>query len=410
MAEFANVNIKVAGKTQQIKMEKGVVFENKGGKYTIDANGQLMKFDKNSNVWVNANQIDMTKYQWEAFQNVSDNDGQVGTYSKRDIQLAQAKYKNGEFTKDMKKDLPAGYRIENPKLKSSESSIEVKVTNGKEDQSATLKFQIAELNDLKSASDAYQSQISPKPTNGKFVQAKKVNANDMNILKEQGLIDENGKFCAKSEYSGELEELPFIVSFSGINHGIDSADGINEIARFHGQPVTPALIDEMVNVMITFNLLDHREGALGDLTALSEYLTPETVDRLFEYGENSNWGEMTISNADVKNAKAFYKRLTPEQQKVYYQRTLSVDATSTQSGSISSEALDGKRLADYIFVDKVQGDVYAILKNYVQEMNAPNGIRRTKTETKALIDALKNQNKITQAQVNELYKAAGITK
>ena len=102
MADFANVNVRVADKTQQLKMEKGVVFENKGGKYTIDANGQLMKFDKKSNVWVQAKQIEMTNYQWEAFQNVSDNDGQVGTYSKKDIQLAQAKYKAGGFVAERK--------------------------------------------------------------------------------------------------------------------------------------------------------------------------------------------------------------------------------------------------------------------------------------------------------------------
>ena len=160
MADFVNVNVKVGNNTQQLRMEKGVVFENKGGKYTIDANGQLMKFDKNSNVWVNASQIDMTRYQWEAFQNVSDNDGQVGTYSKRDIQLAQAKYREGGFTADMKQNLPAGYRIESPRLNSAEGYVQVNVTNGKESQSATLRFQIAEMNELREASQAYQANQS----------------------------------------------------------------------------------------------------------------------------------------------------------------------------------------------------------------------------------------------------------
>ena len=158
MTDFTNVNIKVGNNTQQLKMEKGVVFENNGGKYTIDANGQLMKFDKKSNVWVQAKQIEMTKYQWKAFQNLSDNDGQVGTYSKRDIQLAQAKYRKSGFTADMQQDLPAGYRIESSKLNSAEGSVQVHIAHEDiKNSNATLKFQIAELADLKAASEAYQA-------------------------------------------------------------------------------------------------------------------------------------------------------------------------------------------------------------------------------------------------------------
>ena len=158
MADFIDVNVKIGGKTQTIKMEKGVTFENKGGIYAIDDNGQLKKFDKINNVWTDASKIVMTNYQWKAFQNVANNDGSAKTYTKADIEKAQEMYRQTKFTADMSKDLPSGYKIESPKLNSKANYVQVDVTNGKASESATLKFQIQEISELKAASKAHQAQ------------------------------------------------------------------------------------------------------------------------------------------------------------------------------------------------------------------------------------------------------------
>ena len=86
----------------------------------------------------------MTNYQLKVFEAMANNfaeEGEKGiTLSKKDIELAQQKYRNGGFTADVSEFLPEGYRIERPKLVSAENSVQAYVTNGNESQSATLKF------------------------------------------------------------------------------------------------------------------------------------------------------------------------------------------------------------------------------------------------------------------------------
>ena len=151
MADLVNVNVKVGSTTQSIQMERGVTFENKGGIYAIDSDGKLKKFDKKTNVWTNANQIEMTKYQWKAFQNVANNDNDAKTYTKADVENTMELYSQGGFRADMSQDLPSGYRIERPDLSWKEGYVEAYVSNGHDDTSATLKFQLAEVAELKAA-------------------------------------------------------------------------------------------------------------------------------------------------------------------------------------------------------------------------------------------------------------------
>ena len=151
MADLINVNVKIGSTTETIQMERGVTFENKGGIYAVDADGTLKKFDKKTNVWTSANQIEMTKYQWKAFQNVANNDENVKTYTKLDVENTMDLYSQGGFRIDMSEDLPSGYRIERPDLSWENSYVEAYVTNGDSDTSATLKFQLAEVAELKAA-------------------------------------------------------------------------------------------------------------------------------------------------------------------------------------------------------------------------------------------------------------------
>lgn len=154
--DYVNVKVQVGKATKNIKIEKGCVFENNGGKYTIDNDGKLNVFDKNSGEWKSASAIKMTNYQMKAFEAVANNvnEGSGVILSKKDILAAQEKFKKGGFTDDISEFLPSGYKIEKPKMSSQEKCVQAYVTNGTPTQSATLKFQIAEVAKLKEASAA----------------------------------------------------------------------------------------------------------------------------------------------------------------------------------------------------------------------------------------------------------------
>ena len=154
----------VNGKKQEIQMEKGTSFENNGGIYTVDENGQLKKFDKNSNVWTDASSIEMKNYQWQAFQNVANNDGDGTTYSKADIEQAMAMSGDALDT-DMSNNLPSGYKIERSADEVPEGTFAVDVSNG-DKKAATLKFSLAEIAELKAASqarEAGQAEVNFEP-------------------------------------------------------------------------------------------------------------------------------------------------------------------------------------------------------------------------------------------------------
>ena len=151
--DFVNVKVQIGKTTREVKIEKGCLFENNGGQYIVDDDGKLNVFDKSANTWKTASSIKMTNYQMKAFEAVANNssEGQGIILSKKDIELAQQKFKQGGFTKDMSEFLPDGYKIDKPKMSSAEKYVQAYVTNGKDTQSATLKFQIAEISQLKEA-------------------------------------------------------------------------------------------------------------------------------------------------------------------------------------------------------------------------------------------------------------------
>lgn len=155
--DYVNVKVLIGKATKNIKIEKGCVFENKGGKYAVDNDGKLNVFDKNSGEWKSADAIKMTNYQMKAFEAVANNvnEGSGITLSKKDILSAQEKFKKGGFKDDMSEFLPSGYKIEKPKMSTQEKYVQANVTNGTPTQSATLTFQIAEITKLKEASTAH---------------------------------------------------------------------------------------------------------------------------------------------------------------------------------------------------------------------------------------------------------------
>jgi len=138
--DFVNVNLRIGNKTQEVKFEKGVSFENNGGKYKVDNNNKLLLFDKISKKWNEVSDIKMTKYQFSVFKALANNNNEGdNVLSIKDIQIAQQKYKNSQFTADMSEFLPEEYKIENPEISVPRKYIQLKVTDGK-NSSAKLTF------------------------------------------------------------------------------------------------------------------------------------------------------------------------------------------------------------------------------------------------------------------------------
>ena len=126
---FVTVYIQLGRKVQTVKMEKGTSFENKGGVFTANADGQT---------------INMNNYQMQFFKAVADNYNETNTdeiiLSKKDIDTAVQKYSKGELGKDLGEYLKGNYKVQNPKAFKEENKISAYITNGKPATSAVLSF------------------------------------------------------------------------------------------------------------------------------------------------------------------------------------------------------------------------------------------------------------------------------
>ncbi len=417
---FVNVAIRVGNTTQNVKIEKGCVFENNGGQYVVDQNGVLNIFDKNTGKWEKATAINMTKYQLNVFKAMANNtnEGNGITLSKADILKAQEKFRQGGFKDDVSEFLVNGYHIEKPKMSTADKYVEAYVTNGKESQSATLKFQIAELEDLKKASEKYEKEKTPSSTTGR---AETVSKETLKLLDSDG--DGKFKFDRNDYYS--FNNLPFPIGGCGLDDKTEEAL-YAKLEALNGQKITPDLIDKLTNILLDANnpakgqeVAYAGEGYATDsilhsVARFAKYLKPETITKLLSEQNATHidfidYENETYHKQNVKNMKTLYNRLTPKQKELYYKQILSPEANSNY-GPVYSDQANGKSLADYIFEKPVSAQNFTRIKSLVTEMNKPNGIARTKDECKNLIETLKARGQITQAQANELYKAGKINK
>ncbi len=407
--DAVNVQVKIGSTTKNIQMEKGCMFENKGGKYLVDENGKLNVFDKNTNTWKQTSAINMTNYQFKAFQAVANNsnEGSGIILSKKDIELAQEKFRKGEFTADMSELLPDGYKIEKPKLSTSEKYVQAYVTNGKEKESATLKFQIAELADLKAASQAYQagsaSSASSPSSTSQPGRATKVSAEDKKILDPDG----DGKFKFDRENFETHSNLPYPLGYFadyGDNEG-DLERLYAKLEAFNDKPITPDLVDQLTNALLDSPIYTSEgdwayttDSPLHDIARFAEYLKPNTLQKLMN--KQGIMGPM-MDEAQLGDLRKLYNRLDPAQKDKYYNHLFSDNANLYVSALFSSQA-SGEYLAKQIFEPKVSAKNYTRIKNFITNMNEPNGIVGTRDQCKILIETLYADKKITQQQRNEL--------
>lgn len=226
-ASFKTVEVLVNGKTEEIKMEQGTSFENKSSIYKVDEDLNLKRYDKTTNVWETASSIEMRNYQWKAFQNVANNDNDAKTYTKADIEKAMKLYEDGQFTTDMSKDLPDGYRIEKPARFTNDKMLQINVTNGKESTSATLKFQITDqVTDVKREECIKHGRITGVNFHQYEGAYTKINrAEDGRLEKVEYCIDEDDNGQAKTydlynyDSKGNLKSITRVTNASYMGEG-----------------------------------------------------------------------------------------------------------------------------------------------------------------------------------------------
>jgi hypothetical protein len=402
--DLVNVRVSVNGKEQTIKMEKGTSFENKGGIFTAGESNGVLK---------------MTNYQLKAFEAMANNYAEEGengiVLSKKDIQEAQQKYRNGGFVADMSVLLPEGYRIEKPKLTSAENMIQAYVTNGKDSQSATLKFSFVDK--LTSFANS-QTTTTKSTSNNTWKMPATVDEECLKHLDPDG----NGLF-EFDEDNYEHQILPFKISTYSIDVKV-----LNEIKNLNGQKITPEFIDKLINKILDIvandamcedleSLVHEGEGCvttdqpLADISKFAQYLKPETVNRLLKSGSIIYTTDSSThpdpGEQYFKNIGNLYSRLNAQQKELYYQKILSPDENHQMNISYDWQA-SGEHVAALIYEVPLSSSTYTKLKNLVVTMNEPNDIMYTKTQCKALINALLSKKQINEQQANELLKAGNI--
>ena len=401
--DFKVVKVSVGGSTKNIQMQKGVLIQNKGGSYCVFDDGSL-KFKKTgTNVWEDVSQINMTNYQWKAFQNIMNNDENANSFSKADIEKAMKLYGDGKFVEDMKKDLPSGYSLEKPKKNTAEKYVEIDVTNGKESQSARLRFQIAEMEATKTASQA-QNTNAPSQPSVPHTRPKKVSPEHM-----AHLADKNGNFVYDISVGGR-KSTP--IPIDGWRDG-GALPVDKKLAALSGKPLTPDLIDQVINIIYDCAIAEAKankhndvdgvimqygymgEGQtetnspLADAAEYVDYLKPATLNKIFQ---NSNRIGMGSYPSSVEGLKKLYARLTPKQKEQYYEKLYS-DASTVYDGYTYSWYDQGFA---YAILEPLEGKNYENLKKLLLKHYRENG------NGMEVVRILYEEDFITREQAEEL--------
>ena len=399
--DFKNVKVQIGASTREIKVEKGCLFENNGGKYLVDNDGKLNVFDKNTNTWKTTNSIKMTNYQMKAFEAVANNskEGQGIILSKKDIELAQQKFKQGGFTKDMSEFLPNGYKIEKPKMSSAEKYVQAYVTNGKATQSATLKFQIAEISQLKEASNNYQknTKVQTKPKiyekNGEKI---KDEYNSDGTLKKRSFVDSPNDYYLYSYKNNKLVSAQYYsdgVKFDNII--FDTKGNITKVtSRSLDTPDEEYKYDNK-NRLIEARLLNE-EGykkltytPSGKISTLKTKYGEFEQTIVFDYSKSKNGQPSSLTRKSSKVADNGNQEYIELSDINYYPDGKVKSYTCITNTTNAHESIDNYEITDNYFAARVkfydEDNVYPIISisgggyvdnknNYKHVLNKPCNI------------------------------------
>lgn len=218
-------------------------------------------------------------------------------------------------------------------------------------------------------------------------------------------IDGNDGIFSLTDIAGEEGDFVYV---------FDEGNALHSLNDYEGQKWTPALADKVVNKVLNVysdknNQYDFIVGDGGgefhmsSMAKFGPYLKPETRNRLFnaikEYPRS-------VMGYDYKpeEMKKFYNSLNAKQKNEF--TSLILSELYAISYTITNDVMgDGKNIADLIFENKLTPQTFSKVKKLLIELDKPNGISRTKTESKAMIERLEQTGKITKAQGNELRKS-----
>lgn len=117
--DFFNVKINVNGKVHNVKIEKGVNLSTSEGIFSVFGDNQLDKVDYVPDKYDTykyggqVSQLNMSEAEFSIFKNVADNvqeNGDSIVLSKKDVEEAETLFRLGEFTNDIKENIPKGYK------------------------------------------------------------------------------------------------------------------------------------------------------------------------------------------------------------------------------------------------------------------------------------------------------------
>jgi len=396
--EFVTVNVQVGSNTYKVKMQKGTSFSNNSGVFTADQDGATVK---------------MTNYQLQIFKAIANNtaeDGQSGiVLSEADIKAAQEKFRNGGFVEDLKELLPDGYKIEKPKMSTNDRYVEAYITDG-QNSHATMRFSYG--NSVNETAQSNPPKNNQNNNNRKIPTT--VNEECLRILDPDG----NGKF----EYDPESypSNLPVDVNFYGFYDEGKANKYFNKVHALDGQPITPQLIDQLVNIILDAEkeaggILTYEgdwsystDSPMRDVARFSAYLKPQTIDKLLNTYTVPLNQSIEYAADNVRCIKNLYDILTPQQREAYYTNLLTPNY-NIHYGQLNNSQYPGETTANLIFESPLSTSTFKKLKDFVIEMNSPNGVAYTKTECAILIETLLDKKQITQQQADELFRAGKIS-
>ena len=179
--------------------------------------------------------------------------------------------------------------------------------------------------------------------------------------------------------------------------------------EFDGKPITPNLMNNVISRALDAKAYES-EAMSNVITTNIDDLSSATIDKFLRKVDRIHvGGGKFYSEPNADSMKKMYLKLNEQQREIYYQKLLKPESVVGSWATTGDEM--SSNFTDYIFEKPVSAATYNKLIYIITDLNKScNGISKSKTASKEAINTLLQRGQITQAQANELYKAAGLSK
>ena len=150
-SEFYPVAVAAHPKYGNIKMEKGVVYEGKNGRYCVFKDGALKFQTTGTDLWINADHIGLPSDCYDIFMNIANNDGNPKTLSKDDIYKTEELQESDNLLTDLSEGLDKNVKLKKAKYDESEQKATIKARNKENSKKYKMAFGITDSDALAEA-------------------------------------------------------------------------------------------------------------------------------------------------------------------------------------------------------------------------------------------------------------------